>query len=112
MLIEQQTAHLRGSLVPNRELELPAADHSSAGNGSHEQQNFALTGNSVALPHQDALNGMMDLDTFDTSALGADADAWMTLPYDYGMAPFNTETEAMSFGFEMDSLDFLWALGA
>lgn len=114
MLIEKQTSRLRQSLVPNRDIgEAQTASHSSTNtesNSMNGQQTFEF-----GLPNgpdQDSMGGMMNLDAFDSSGLAADGDAWMTLPYDYNVAPFSTDTEAMSFGFEIDSLDFLWALGS
>ena len=114
MLIERQTTRLRQSLAPGRGVgEVPTGTHSSTSTEPQPavQHTFDYANVPTGLGDQDQMGVMMNLDVFDTG-LAADGDAWMTLPYDYNMAPFNTDSEAMSFGFEIDSLDFLWALGS
>lgn len=118
MLIEKQTAQLRKSLVPSRDLaQIPSAHHQTANLDEcvhHGQQNFDEMGTLHATDNtasHHTFPGAMTMDGLEPMGMDAGVDMWMTLPYDYGMAPFGSDPEAMSFGFELDSLDFLWNLG-
>jgi hypothetical protein len=112
MLIEKQTARLRESLAPNRDKRNTRRSSAETGTQTFNEQNTDYSNDMTDLTDQNVLGGMMDFDGFDSTALISDADAWLTLPYDYNMAPFNTTSDAMSLGFEVDSLDFLWTLGS
>lgn len=118
-LIVKHTAQLRASLFQGRERShgmLIAAPLSAKPSEVYTERVIGSIAGTPAVHEsvlpQDCMDDFTDFDRFDPAAAASmEPIEWLTLPYDQGMAPFNSTSEQVSFGFELESLDFLWNLG-
>lgn len=106
-LVEKHTAHFRANLTSARSQILGDVPRTSLqGSSTDSGHHVALDSSGPTRPSDHPVN-YLDSVNF---GLGVEDDSWISLPFDSGIAPFNSACDQLSLGLDIDSLNFLWSL--